>query len=32
MNREYLFLYNMYKDKVIAKDTYTEMKKKLDEQ
>jgi len=30
--RERLFLYNMYKDKVIRKATYTEMKKKLDEQ
>jgi hypothetical protein len=32
MNREYLFLYNMYKDRVITKETYTEMKKKLEEQ
>jgi hypothetical protein len=29
--REKLFLYNMYKDKVISKATYQEMKKKLDE-
>jgi hypothetical protein len=30
--REKLFLYNMYKDKVITKEAYKEMNKKLDEQ
>ncbi len=29
LDREKLFLYNMYRDKVINKATYTEMKKKL---
>ena len=30
LEREKLFLYNMYKDKVISKAAYGEMKKKLD--
>lgn len=32
IEREKLFLYNIYQDKVINKSTYKEMKKKLDEQ
>ena len=32
LEREKLFLYNMYKDKVIKKAAYKEMKKKLDEE
>jgi membrane peptidoglycan carboxypeptidase len=30
LEREKLFLYNMYKDKVIKKAVYQDMKKKLD--